>query len=73
MKFNKFLDFKKETKPGDIEEKKLKRNTTDTINALYEGRVMFLNAFKSGIFLLQPTEGKGTSGTLPRLANASGL
>ena len=37
-------------------EKKLKRDTAEILNALYEGREMTLNAFKSGTHPLQATE-----------------
>ena len=38
--------------------KKKKRNTFDTVNALYEGRELTLNAFKSGIFQIKEAQGK---------------
>ena len=51
------VDFNKGTKPEHIQTKKQKRNTYESINALYEGMEMVLNAFKSGIFLLPSTKG----------------
>ena len=36
--------------------KKQKKDTLENLNELYEGRAMVINAFKSGIFLLPPTE-----------------
>ena len=44
--------------------KKSKRVTLETLNALYDGRGMVLDAFKSEIFPLQPTEGTSNSGML---------
>ena len=35
---NDFIDFRKRTKPKDLEKKQLKRDTIENINALYEGR-----------------------------------
>ena len=40
---------RRRTKEGKME----KRNTFDSVNALYEGQEITLNAFKSGIFLLK--------------------
>ena len=37
---------------------KVKRNIFDRVNALYEGRELTLNAFKSGIFPVKATQGK---------------
>ena len=36
-----------------------KRNTYDSVNALYEGRNVTLNAFESGIFIIKATKGEG--------------
>ena len=33
-------------------------NTFDSVNALYEGQELTLNAFKSGIFTIKETQGK---------------
>ena len=41
---------------GHVEKK---RDTYESINAIFEGRKMVLNAFKSGVFSLPPTEGTG--------------
>ena len=40
---------RRRTKEGKME----KRNTFDSVNALYEGQEITLNALKSGIFLLK--------------------
>ena len=45
------------TREGKSKEKK-KRNTFDTVNGLYEGRELTLNAFKSGIFQVKEAQGK---------------
>ena len=39
--------------------RKVKRDTIESLNALYEGTEMVLNAFKSGIFWLPNIEGTG--------------
>ena len=31
----------------------------DSVNALYEGRILTLNAFRRGIFLIKAIQGKG--------------
>ena len=36
-----------------------KRNTFESVNALYEGQELTLNAFRSGIFPIKATQGKG--------------
>ena len=36
-----------------------KRNTFDSVSALYEGRELTLNAFRSGIFPIKETQGNG--------------
>ena len=51
-----YIGFNKRTKPRDMEKKKLKRDTIENLNALYESREMVLSAFKSGRFPLKPTE-----------------
>ena len=44
----------------DQEQKKIdkKRNTFESVNALYEGRGLILNAFKSGLFPMKEKQGK---------------
>ena len=51
--------------------KKAKKYTLNSLNALYEGREMFLNAFKSGIFQLLSVEVTGNSDMLPHVAQLS--
>ena len=41
------------------EGKDKKMNTFDSVNALYEGQELTLNAFKSGIFLLKAKNSEG--------------
>ena len=48
-------EFNKNAKLKDIEKKKKKRDTHESITAPYEGRKVVLNAFKSGTFLLPST------------------
>ena len=38
---------------------KLKKNTFDSVKALYEGRELALNTFRSGILPIKATQGKG--------------
>ena len=45
---------KRKTKKG----KNKNRNTFHSVNALYEGRELNLNAFKSGIFLITAAKGE---------------
>ena len=53
------IKVKNKSKPNTIEGKDKKRNTFDSVNALYEGRELTLNAFKSGIFPLKATKSEG--------------
>ena len=48
------------------EDKDTKRNTFDSINALYEGRELTLNAFRSGIFLIKEKKRKGLKVLTPK-------
>ena len=45
-------------RPKTKESKDKKRNTYESVNALYEGRELTLNAFKSGIFPTKEKQGK---------------
>ena len=47
-------------------EDKRKKNFFDSISALYEGRELTLNAFRSGIFLVKDTKGKGLKILTPK-------
>ena len=53
----------------DQEHKKVKmkkRNTFQSVNALYEGREFIINAFKSEIFLIKFTQVKGLKRLTPK-------
>ena len=55
-------DFNGRSRPKTAEAKYKKRNTYKCTYALYEGRQLILNAFKSGIFQMkekQEKQGKG--------------
>ena len=52
------LDFNDRSRPKTAEDKNKKINTYKRAYALYEGRELILNAFKSGIFPIK-TQGKG--------------
>ena len=43
-------------------------NTFDSVNALYEGQELTLNAFRSGIFPIKATQGKKHPSDLARVA-----
>ena len=45
-------------RPKTKESKDKKRNTYESVNALYEGWELTLNAFKSGIFPTKEKQGK---------------
>ena len=49
--------FNNKSKPRLIEDKK--SDTHESLCALYEGQELTLNAFKSGIFTIKKTQGKG--------------
>ena len=68
---NEFPDFKKGTRPRNKKKRKLKRDAVKSKDAPYKVREMVLNAFKSGIFPLQRTEGKGNPGMPTDIAEVS--
>ena len=53
------VEFSDKPRPKTKESKNKKRDTYEGVNALYEGRKLTLNAFKSGIFPIKLTPGKG--------------
>ena len=64
--------FKEGTKPRDTEGgEKLKRDSIETLDALYETREIVLNAFQSRIFPLKATQGTGNPGMSARVAKDS--
>ena len=52
-------DFMKKTKPRDPEQKRIKSDVSNSMNALVKGREMVLTAFKSGIFQVSKESQKG--------------
>ena len=57
----KIVEFKNpNTNPKDLKKRKQKKtNTLENFNALYKRRQMDLNAFKTGIISIPPTESMG--------------
>ena len=53
------VKFNNKSKPKIKEGKAKRQNTFDSLNALYEGRELTLNSFRSGIFLMKATQRKG--------------
>ena len=53
------IKFDNESRPRKKENKDKKRNTFDSVNALYEGRELTLNTLRSRIFAIEETQGKG--------------
>ena len=66
-----FLILRYSQTPRDIKKKKLKKDATQSINVLYKGTEMVLDAFSSGILPLQPTEGAGNRGMLAPVTKVS--
>ena len=57
-------EFNNKSRPRAIEGKGKMRNTFESVNALYEGRELILNAFRSGIFSIKETHGRRRSSDL---------
>ena len=53
------VTFNNNSKPKTKDVKAKEQNTFDSVDALYEGRELFFNAFKSRIFPVKATEGEG--------------
>ena len=53
------IEFNNKSRPGTIEGKDKKRDTYESAYALYEGRELILNAFKSGIFQIESAKVEG--------------
>ena len=51
-------EFSGSVRPKTAEDKNKKRNTYESVNALYEGRELILNAFKGGIFPMKEKQRK---------------
>ena len=60
------IKFNNKYKPKTKEGKGKKQNTFDSINALFEARELTLNAFRSGIFSIKVTQGKGVKILTPK-------
>ena len=52
------VKFNNKSKPKTKEGKAENQNTFGSVNALYEGRELSLNAFRSGIFPIKAAQGK---------------
>ena len=50
------VEFNEKSRPAKKEDKEKKRNTFESVKALYEGRELALNAFKIGIFSIKATK-----------------
>ena len=53
------MQFNDKVRPRLIGDKDQTTNTYKSLNAFYGGRELTLNAFKSRVFPLKPTKGKG--------------
>ena len=53
----KLVQFNDKSRPRTAEGKDKKGNTFESVNALYEGRKLILNAFRSGIFPIKEKQG----------------
>ena len=58
------VNFKNISRPRSIEDKDKKRNIFNSASALYKGREITLNAFRSKIFPIKATKGKGSPSDL---------
>ena len=52
------VNFINKSRPISKEHKDKKRNTFDSVNALYEGRELTVNAFRSGMFPIKEKQGE---------------
>ena len=60
------MGFNNKARPRSNADKKEKKYTYESANALLEGREFTLKVFKSGIFSLKPTQGKGLKMLAPK-------
>ena len=60
------VKFNNKSKPKNKEDKDKERNTFNSVNALYEGRGLTTNAFKSGIFPIKATKSEGVKILSPK-------
>ena len=56
--FKKLVESNDKSRPRTAEGKGKKRGTSESAYALYEGRELILNAFRSGTFPVRETQGK---------------
>ena len=59
-------EFNYKSRPRTIEGKDKKRDTYESAYALYDGRELILNAFKSGIFPIKAAKGEGLKILAPK-------
>ena len=64
--FKNLLEFNDKSIPRTAEGKDKKRNTYESTYALYEGRELILNAFRSGMFPIKGTKGEGLKILTPK-------
>ena len=60
------LNFNNKTRPRSNSDKKNFKNILNSLENLYYGRELVLNAFKSGLFKLKPTTGTGLKILTPK-------
>ena len=61
-----FKEFINKFRPRTTEGKNKRRNAFESVNALYEGHKLSINAFKSGIFTIKSTQWKGLKILTPK-------
>ena len=64
--FKNLKEFIYKFRPRTTKGKNKRRNTFESVNALYEGQELSINAFKSGIFTIKPTQWKGLKILTPK-------
>ena len=57
--FENLVKYNNKSKPNSNQGTDKKRNTFDSVSALYEGQELALNAFRSRMFPIKVTQGKG--------------
>ena len=62
----KIVEFNNKSRPKTIEDKDKKRDPYESACALYKGRESIPNVFKSGIFPIKETQGKGLKILTPK-------
>ena len=60
------VHFNDKSRPRTTEGKEKKRNTYESAYVLYEGQELILNAFRSGLFPIKETQGKGLKILTPK-------